>query len=250
MKPENDLNTLSFVAPFPPLALMHRVSGLTNEPDFAQHGRDLFAALDKASPKSLFDFERILDFGVGSGRLARMFKNYQGSYNGADVDCELIDWIRNALPWVTPLVTVPRMPLPYTDGQFDCVISISVFSHMNEQDANFYLKELHRITCPGAILFLTIHGQRAVDRALSEPKILDMLAIPREAVSNSSLVLQTSGFSFVLQAQNYLFEAYEYGMTFISEDYVRSEWAKLFMVEKILLADIYDFQDIVVLRHQ
>lgn len=250
MKSEENLYALSLAAPFPPVALMRRVSGLTNEQDFAQHGRDFFVALSKASPKSLLAFQSILDFGVGPGRLARMFKDYHGSYCGADVDHELLDWVKGALPWVTPLATVPRMPLPCTDGQFDCVISISVFSHMNEQDANFYLQELHRITRPGAILLLTIHGQRALDRALTELKILDMLAISRDAASHSSAVLSSGGFSFVLQQGHLTSEIYEYGMTFISDVYVRAEWSKYFVIEKIVPAGIYDFQDIVVLRRQ
>jgi SAM-dependent methyltransferase len=251
MMHEDDLYALSLAAPFPPPALMHRVSGLTSEQDFAQHGRDFFLALSRASPKSLLAFQSILDFGVGSGRLARMFKDCHGSYCGADVDHELLAWVESALPWVTAMPTVPRMPLPCADKQFDCVISVSVFSHMNERDATFYLQELHRTTRPGAILLLTIHGQRALDRALTEPKILEMLGIPYEAVSRSSAVLGTRGFSFVLQERGHLTsETYEYGITFISDSYVREEWSKHFVVEQIVHAGIHDFQDIVVLRHQ
>lgn len=121
---------------------------------------------------------------------------------------------------------------------------------MNEQDANFYLEELHRITSPGAILLLTIHGQRALDRALAEPKILDMLAISRDEASNSSAILSNGGFSFVLQQGHLTTALYEYGETFISDSYVRAEWSKYFAIEQIVHAGIYDFQDIVVLRRQ
>jgi hypothetical protein len=103
-------------APFPPAPMMYRVSGLTSEHDFAKHGRDLFSALSKASPKSLLDFQTVLDFGIGSGRLARMFKDFRGTYYGADVDHELVDWVKSALPWVTGLATAPRQPLPCASG--------------------------------------------------------------------------------------------------------------------------------------
>jgi len=98
---EDELYRLSLAAPFPPPQLMYRVSGLTSEADFAEHGRDLFSALSKASPRPLLDFQAVLDFGIGSGRLARMFKDFRGTYYGADVDHELLAWTASALPWVS-----------------------------------------------------------------------------------------------------------------------------------------------------
>jgi SAM-dependent methyltransferase len=246
---EDELYTLSMAAPFPPAPLMHRVSGLTSEADFAQHGRDLFSALNKASPKSLLDFQAILDFGIGSGRLARMFKDFRGKYYGADVDHELVEWTASALPWVTGLSTTPREPLPCADGLFDGVISVSVFSHMNERDAGFYLQELHRVTRPGAFLLLTIHGQRALDRALSERNILKMLEISKDSVKLSVAKLASTGFSFVPQGY-WTSDSYDYGMTFIGENYVRTKWSMLFSVEGITFGGIHDFQDIVLLRRQ
>jgi SAM-dependent methyltransferase len=244
---EDELYTLSMAAPVPPGPLMHRVSGLTSEADFAKHGRDLFSALSKASPKSLLDFQAILDFGVGSGRLARMFKDFRGTYYGADVDHELVEWSARALPWVTGMPTTPRAPLPCAGGQFDCVISVSVFSHMNEQDAGFYIRELQRVTRPGALLFLSIHGQRALDRALSESNILTMLAIPEDSVRLSVARLASTGFSFVQQGY-WTSDSYDYGMTFIGENYVRAKWSMVFSVESISFGAIHDFQDIVVLK--
>ena len=94
---EDELHTLSMAAPFPPAPMMYRVSGLTSEHDFAKHGRDLFSALSKASPKSL-DLQTVLDFWVGSGRLAPMFKDFRGTYYRADVDHDLVDWAASAWP--------------------------------------------------------------------------------------------------------------------------------------------------------
>ena len=245
---EDELYRLSLTAPFPPPQLMHRVSGLTTEADFAQHGRDLFSALSKASPRPLLDFQRVLDFGVGSGRLARMFKNFRGTYYGADVDHELLAWTASALPWVSAMPTTPRQPLPCPDGECDCVISVSVFSHMNEPDAAFYVRELHRVTRPGALLFLTVHGHRALVRALTESRILEMLAISGESANASVAKLASTGFSFVRQNGHLTSDSYDYGIAFIGETYVRSHWSRLFSVEGITSGGIHDFQDIVVLR--
>lgn len=236
-------------APFPPEPLMHRVSGLTSNDDFAQHGRDIFAALEVVSPRPLLDYESILDFGIGSGRLARMFHDFKGSYAGADVDGELVDWVNGALPWVRATATTARKPLPFPDGSFDCVISISVFTHMNEADSEFYLSELHRVTRPGASLMLTVSGKRVVERARWEPRIEHMLAITRHQIlaAHSHLATADDGFYFANHQTHLSTASYDYGETFVSEDYIQREWGKRFDVLRIACGAIHDFQDIAVL---
>jgi hypothetical protein len=177
-----------------------------------------------------------------------MFKNFRGTYYGADVDHELLAWTATALPWVTAMPTTPRQPLSCPGGECDCVISVSVFSHMNEQDADFYVRELHRVTRPGAQLLLTVHGQRALDRALTESRILEMLAIPEESANASVAKLASPGFSFVRQDGHLTSDSYEYGIAFIGETYIRTNWSRLFVVDGITSGGIHDFQDIVVLR--
>jgi SAM-dependent methyltransferase len=236
------------VAPFPPSDMMYRVSGLRNEQDFAEHGRHLFLALSQASPKPLASYQSILDFGVGSGRLARMFKGFKGRYLGADVDHELVHWVSGALPWVTPMCTTPKDPLPCPDATFDLIISVSVFTHMNKQDSEFYLHELRRVAKPGATLLLTVHGERALKRAETEEGIFNMLGVERIHIGDARRQMQFPGFTFIMQPHGHLTTArYEYGISFTDESYIKSEWSKVFAVDTILLGAIYDFQDIVVL---
>ncbi|KRE07474.1 hypothetical protein ASE63_22505 [Bosea sp. Root381] len=225
---------------------MQRVSGLTDRLDFASHGRDIFLALHSASPSPLFEYPSILDFGIGSGRLARMFKGFRGRYTGADIDHELLEWAGTHLPWVAPMATTPRAPLPARDASFDCVISISVFTHMSEADSLFYLDELHRVTKPGATLLLTVHGERALKRAETESDIFEMLSIPRAKLEGARSAMP--GFSFILQQGHLTSDAYEYGISFTGEQYVHTEWAKRFQVNRVVSGAIHDFQDIVVLK--
>lgn len=245
---EKELLDHSFAAPFPPPALMQRVSGLTNDSDFAAHGRAIFGALENASPLALFAYHDIFDFGVGSGRLARMFSGFTGRYVGADVDHELLKWIGANLPWVTPLPTTPRAPLPSTNESFDCVVSVSVFTHMNSEDCLFYLHELQRITKPGAILLLTVHGERALVRAEQERTIFDMLSIPQASLAAARKTLDQGGLEFVRQDGHLTTSSYDYGITFTSKAHIEREWAQLFTVERVVSGGIHDFQDIVVLR--
>ena len=245
-----DAELKGLVASFPPPELMQRVSGLTDHASFAKSGSDIFLALVKASPKPLSAYISILDFGVGSGRLARMFKGFKGRYTGADVDHELVEWVGAALPWVRSMPTTAREPLPTKRADFDCVISISVFTHMNEADSKFYLQSLMEASAPGAFLFLTVHGDRALKRAETETRIFEMLSIPAEGVSEARSAMNAGGFKFILQNGHLTTETYEYGISFTSEAYIHAEWGKYFDIVSIEKASIHDFQDIVVLRRR
>ncbi|MCI0468424.1 MAG: methyltransferase domain-containing protein, partial [Beijerinckiaceae bacterium] len=154
-----------WVAPFPPLPLMHRTSGVPNDRSFAAHGCAILRALSAASKRPLSSYQDLLDFGSGSGRLARMFKGFEGHYTGADIDADLVAWVADNLPWVKAIKTEPGKPLPFASGRFDAVVSISVFTHMDEQNQFFFLGELRRVTRAGAALFLTVSGARVLERA-------------------------------------------------------------------------------------
>jgi SAM-dependent methyltransferase len=236
------------ISPFPPPELMQNVSGLMKPADFASHGVDILSALVHASPNSLFEYRDILDFGCGCGRLARMFKGFPHRYVGCDVDRRHVDWINQNLDFMRAILTRPRAALPFQACEFDCVISISVFTHITEEDHWAYLRELHRITMPGARLFITVHGVRAVRRAQSEQTIFDMLCIPRGDVDRAVSELSAGGYYFTKQSGHLTSEDYQYGIAFISDAYIRKNWSTLFSVEKIVHGGIHDFQDIVVLQ--
>ena len=113
------------VAPFPPPALMNRTSGLDNDQHFAAHGGAILGALAAVSPKPLSDYRDLLDFGIGAGRMARMFKGFQGRYVGADIDADNVAWIAGNLPWVQAVKTEPGRMLPFADADFDAAFPSS-----------------------------------------------------------------------------------------------------------------------------
>jgi SAM-dependent methyltransferase len=239
------------VAPFPPPSLMHRTSGLSRDSDFAAHGAVILRALAAHSPEPLSSYRSVLDFGVGVGRLARMFKGFDGRYAGVDIDGLNVEWIKQNLPWVDVYKTEPRQPLPFPNSVLNAVFSISVFTHMNEPDHLFYLAELRRVTTPGARLFLTVAGERVLERAQDEAGVLEMLATPPSALNDACAALSAPpGFFFVRQEGHLTSAAYEYGIAFISETYIKQCWTKYFDLEDISLGGIHDFQDIVVLRRR
>lgn len=241
----------SHIAPFPPLALMNATSGLSRTEDFGRHGVDIMRALAAANPAPLTSYRAWLDFGVGAGRVARLFKGYRGVYVGVDVDPHMVEWVRGNLPWVKALQTVPRQPLPCADQRFDAVVSISVFTHMNEDDHRFYLDELRRVTRPGATLMLTLHGERAIQRACAEPNILALLCIPADALQAASKALtEGEGFHFTRQAGHLTSAHYDYGVTFVNRRWIDAVWTEWFDIEAVVPGAIHDFQDIVVARRR
>ncbi|MDX2145686.1 MAG: class I SAM-dependent methyltransferase [Rhodospirillaceae bacterium] len=239
---------LAFVAPLPPRTLMQNTTGLTDGQAFAGHGCDILAALWQACPTPLNEFANLLDFGVGVGRLARMFKGFRGRYIGVDVDARHVQWVSSALDHVTAIATRPRHALPLVDGQFDLIISVSVFTHMNEADQFFYLSELKRVAKPGATLLLTVHGAHALRLGETQPHVFEMLTIPRQGLVDARAAFGGAGFQFILQHGHLTSRNYDYGITFISENYVRREWAKFFDVVGVRPGAIHGFQDIVVLK--
>ena len=240
--PSSSVVARQCVAPFPPTDLMHRTSGLTSEADFAAHGAHMLRALAESSSEPLAKFRNLLDFGVGAGRLARLFKGFGARYVGVDVDQEMVDWIKGHLPWVEAHRTEPRGGLPFPADTFDAVVSVSVFTHMNEPDHLFYLDELKRVTALGARLLLTVCGARVIERAEQEPGVLQMLAMPPDALIRARDALDHGkGFCFVRQQGHLTSETYEYGMTFISPSYIARRWSQYFEIERVVPGAISNF---------
>jgi len=240
---------LRCVSPFPPPHLMQIVSGLTSEADFAAHGVTIYRAIQGASPKPLADYRSILDFGCGCGRLGRLFKGHVGKITGCDIDGRLVDWINGHLSHMKAVRTEPAAPLPFKNDSFDGVISVSVFSHLDESTQRLYLAELERVSTIGAYLFLTTHGERALSRAISEEHIFKMLEIPKAGLDRAYAGMSEGRHNFILQPTAHLTSnRYNYGVAFIPESYVRRVWTEYFDVVGIVSGAIHDFQDVIVCR--
>ena len=239
------------LAPFPPAELMQITTGLTDPLHFAQHGVNFLEQLELASETHLADFKSILDFGCGVGRLARLFKGFKGQYTGVDVDSKTVAWIRGALPHVSAYLSTPREALPFANASFDCAISISVFTHMTEADQRLYLSELQRVVQPGGTLLLTVHGKRALHRALTEDFVFNLVWCPRDELEEAQVTLDSgSGYKFIRQLGHLTTDHYDYGITFIGAEYINSVWSEYFDVVNVREGALYDFQDIVTLRRR
>ncbi len=115
-----------------------------------------------------------LDFGCGAGRLARHLIRRDPRpkhYLGIDRHKGMIDWCLDNLaplaqefefrhhdvlhPVLNPAGTPGHLELPVDDDEVSLFIAISVFTHLLEEDASFYLKELGRILGPQGLAVTT-----------------------------------------------------------------------------------------------
>ena len=238
-----------YAAPFPPKDLMYHTTGLDRDRDFAQHGADILKALSAACPIPFNALEAVLDFGVGVGRVARYFKGFSGRYVGVDIDQANINWVSEHLPWVEGVFTEPAKPLPFDAATFDGVFSISVFTHIDRATTDFYVDELHRVTRSGALLFLTLHGETALRRALADEAVTRLVGVARERLELAETNLTEIDFDFAEQYTHLTREDYRYGTTFLSQAGAEAIFGRRFRVRAFVTGAIHAFQDLIVLEH-
>jgi 2-polyprenyl-3-methyl-5-hydroxy-6-metoxy-1,4-benzoquinol methylase len=70
----------------------------------------------------------------------------------------------------------PGAPLPYETGRFDLVVSMDVIEHLAEGEILPWLRELHRVTKPGGLIFLTTPNYASKALVLLENTALELIA--------------------------------------------------------------------------
>lgn len=154
--------------PIPQETIRRRVMGdIAVESDrqgshFLAGGKELMTAVlniadvygeDLLSPRRV----RVLELGVGCGRLARHLPHeLQSDFVGSDVDAVNIEWCAKNFPFGRYEVINPHDHTKFKDGQFDLVYSHSMITHLSEADQYFWLRELNRI-CSG-LMILAVNG--------------------------------------------------------------------------------------------
>jgi SAM-dependent methyltransferase len=117
-------------------------------------------------------YTRVFDFGCGCGRVARQLilqRPSPSQYVGIDLHAGMIDWCNQNLRPAAPnfsfyhhdvfnVLTNPgrekplMSPFPAQDSQFTLVNALSVFTHLTQDQAEYYLRECARILAPDGIL--------------------------------------------------------------------------------------------------
>jgi SAM-dependent methyltransferase len=154
--------------PIPPIELRQLIGTTQEEPFDNPSGGAVFPEV----PLEAYDF--VFDWGCGCGRVARKLLQQQPrprKYVGVDLHRGLIQWCRRHLSPCSPdfefhhqdifnLGLNPGgasevLPFPAPDSAVTLFLACSVFTHVKEAAASFYLNELGRVLHPAGLAITT-----------------------------------------------------------------------------------------------
>lgn len=241
---DQDIETM----PWPGEELVYRVTNQTDRRLFLESGqrsvRDLENMLALAG-KKFSDFRRILDFGCGCSRTLLWMGPVaeESELFGCDIDERMVAWGRDNVPWATFTVNQPLPPLDYPDGHFDLIYASSVFTHIDENYQDQWLAELKRLTSPGGLLILSVHGEYVLGPFEKAEKDAgyDLHDIRGE--------LGEKGICF-LDQDIFVGSSFPdfYHSTFHAPWYIYEHWGRFFYVRALVSRGHFDFQDYVLLE--
>jgi SAM-dependent methyltransferase len=156
-------NRLSGQPAVPPSQLIYLVAGHRSASAFLAGGLSASEAIRAALARNglrIDQFDNVLDFGCGVGRIIRQWNGSQRPLlHGADYNSELIAWCRQNLKAFEFRVNTLSGELPYDSETFDFIYSFSVFTHLREPLQFHWIEELSRVLKPGGYIYLTTHGE-------------------------------------------------------------------------------------------
>ncbi|MDQ6797964.1 MAG: class I SAM-dependent methyltransferase [Actinomycetota bacterium] len=228
--------------------LVSRVTGATDRDWFYESGRQSvreIAAVLSLAGRSLESFSSILDFGSGCGRILLWLEDVAkgAAVHGVDIDRQAVAWADQHLPFATVSANQPAPPLAHPDGYFDLVYSHSVFTHIDERLQDQWLRELRRVTRPGGLLVLSIHGEHAF--AEFEAGALDAGGDPsslRERLVRDGIVFHRDDIWVDGPFPDF------YHTTFHAPWYVFGHWGRYFTVRALVSRGSLGYQDFVLLE--
>ncbi|MEX0619082.1 MAG: class I SAM-dependent methyltransferase [Pseudohongiellaceae bacterium] len=226
--------------PLPPPRLRYRVHGQIHENTFLEGGKNIASDIKTILAehhRPIDQCHSYLDFGCGCSRVLRYFFSAGSSvrFSGTDIDPEAIEWNRRHFKhdanWA---VNSPDPPADYPDDQFEVIVGISVFTHLDEALQYAWLEELQRILAPNGVAILSVHGDSVWE---SYPDLTEKM--------------NRSGFHFLknyIGMWNFAGLPDFYQVTFHSKAYIERNWSKYFDIVHYADGAIGNHQTVVVLR--
>jgi SAM-dependent methyltransferase len=232
----------------PALAQINRI-GEKNWEHFLKAGSGIADVL-YAQIKAHFDLSAVspktLDFGCGVGRVfLPMHFEHKLDVTGCDIDPDAVRYLRKAAEPCPVVRSNFKPPLQFEDGTFDCVYSVSIWTHLTPEDGSLWLSEMKRVLKPGGLALITTSGYRALvsRRKRGDPGWQDT----RDEDLAANGVLYTEYEGYRTDPQRYPGVTNSYGLTAHDHDYVQREWSKVMPVKGVHLAVIAGVQDLVVM---
>lgn len=151
-----------------------RVGGKISSVGFLVSGATWYQAINKLAKSELKKHcfsksMRILDWGVGCGRIARYFiKDGYTGLSGVDIDQLNINWCQKYLPSAKFLRCDFDPPTQFSDSTFELIYAHSVFTHLAKDDEVAWLNELNRVLSPTGIACVTFTSEFGAYLAYNE----------------------------------------------------------------------------------
>jgi SAM-dependent methyltransferase len=212
----------------------------------------LLRAFDLFAGRPLDGVAAVLDFGCGCGRVLRWFPNGlpDAEWIGVDVKASSIEWCQANLAGRFER-TLPSPPLPLADASVDLVYALSVFSHLDRDAAQSWIRELRRVLRPNGRLVLSTLGSFSLAVAMRSPEHQHSFQLDAAGAAQFLRRLPHERFVFHRPTDEWskkLEGADEsYGLAFLTEEHVRSDWNDLFAVAGWVPAWLFHLQDVYVL---
>jgi len=247
-RPFNPYHTIYFQrehdGPVPDIARRKRVGGDVDLGPFLLQGSTAYNRLDRVLHDyfgtSFASSSAILDWGCGCGRVfSHLPTSMLEHLTGIDIDADNVTWCRTAYPAARFETVALHPPTMLAPESFDVVFGISVLTHLLEPGAEAWLRELHRLTKPGAAVLVTILGEIAWTQT----------GLPLASFAR----FRSSGFHVAsknFDLDDAPIDSSEYYNTFVSRRYVYERWSAYFDVLDVIAGGIGNHQDLVVLRRR
>lgn len=169
---------------------------------------------------SLTDFESILDFGCGFGRLTKLLIEYapNAKISGCEVNPDLVRRCIKSFPDAHFINNEVQPPLLSKDEEFDFIMSYSVFTHLDEETHIKWLRELSKKLKPGGVMIHSVHSRQAMRT---------MNLFSSEGLDKYNF---EEGFDFIKSdGEKYHYNMYDnklpdYGSTMIDKKYIINNW--------------------------
>ena len=185
--------------------------------------------------RNITEFSKILDFGCGSARVVRWFRDLlPAALHGTDISEEAIQWSKENVSQIQFATNNHLPPLSFPDKFMDLVFGVSVLTHLDENYQNAWLEELYRVTQPGAIVMLSVHGEGHTRMALPEEQLQ---------------LFSEKGFLF-LKGEGPTVEDLPdfYQVAYHALPYIKSTWSRFFEILLYVKNGPLYLQDLVVMR--
>jgi 2-polyprenyl-3-methyl-5-hydroxy-6-metoxy-1,4-benzoquinol methylase len=153
----------------PPANVQARFTGLTGDATLAD-GFRIYTMIRQQAEKyrgDIRNYQHILDFGCGWGRILRFFLRDLPPTAIEGIDCmeQAIQVCRATNRWCRFTKIAPTPPTDLPHAQSDLIYAYSVFSHLSEEYHWLWLKEFHRLLKPGGLLVITTRPREFVEHA-------------------------------------------------------------------------------------